>query len=50
MKKIIEAVIMIGVIFGGIIVHIEPSKAVETDFSVSALIPDNQIDKSKKIF
>ncbi|MBC1604585.1 DUF916 and DUF3324 domain-containing protein [Listeria rocourtiae] len=50
MKKIIEAVIMIGVIFGGIIVHIEPSKAVETDFSVSALIPDNQIDKSKKYF
>ncbi|WP_430536419.1 DUF916 and DUF3324 domain-containing protein [Listeria rocourtiae] len=50
MKKVIEAVVMIGVIVGGIVVHIEPSKAVETDFSLSALIPDNQIDKSKKYF
>lgn len=49
-NKLIGALVVIGVLISGILIHIETAKAAEMDFSVSAVIPENQIDKSKTYF
>lgn len=49
-KKLVAALAVIGVLISGILIHTEISKAAEMNFSVSAVIPENQIDKSKTYF
>ncbi|MBC1501333.1 DUF916 and DUF3324 domain-containing protein [Listeria weihenstephanensis] len=50
MKKSVLLMIVTSVIFGATFIHTEIVQAVKTNFSVSAIIPDNQIDKSKTYF
>ncbi|MBC6315750.1 DUF916 and DUF3324 domain-containing protein [Listeria grandensis] len=49
-KKLIAMLIMMGAIAGGILIHIEITNAAEMNFSVSAVLPENQIDKSNTYF
>ncbi|EUJ25373.1 DUF916 and DUF3324 domain-containing protein [Listeria cornellensis] len=50
MEKLVAVLAVISVMISGILIHTETSKAAEMNFSVSAVIPDNQIDKSKTYF